>query len=237
MRSSFGIKILWLLIASMFFVSCFKDEVDYVGYGDAYVIVEKSGENVVKGLGLHAFSYSDFSGVKVAIPGSTSDSVQLTSYLGYKQDYFWETPDEEFGTATPPAGDYVFSAVFADGHKLVFSNKLTSATILPPLIKMAEYVVSGEKVDTEWEIVSNADIYNVKLINDEEKVIYVSPELNAFATNWSFGKNTNGWQTNVYPVSGQILKVVVTAYLMEDGNSMGRLQAISRSESQIVWGN
>ncbi len=137
----------------------------------------------------------------------------------------------------PQAGDYVFNAVFADGYKLVFLNTLTTGSILPPKIKLIKYVVSGEKVNAEWESVANADLYNVKLIGEEGKTLYVSPELRANATSLLFGKTDTGWQSQTYPENGQLLKVVVSAYLLEKGNSGGRLQAISRSESEIVWGN
>jgi len=237
MRKSLFLKMWVLLTASVFLVSCIDDDVDHIGFGDAFVVVKKSGDSVVKGLGLHAFSYSDFASVSVATPVSGADTIRMETYENYKQEFFWETPAEQFGTTQPQAGDYVFSAVFKDGKKLVFSNKLTSGSILPPVIKRIEYVISGDKVDAEWEKVVDADAYNVRLVDEEGKALFISSELNSFSTNYSFGKNNNGWLTSTYPTNGQHLTVIVSAFLLESDSSGGRIQAIPRAEGGIVRGN
>lgn len=225
-----------LLALSVSLGSCLSTDDPLTGYGDAYIIVEASGQDTLKGLGLHAFSYAEFSEVTATAPGSAAIPYTLQAYLGYKQDFILETPRAEFTTALPLAGTYLFSAKFSDGQQLVFSNELYTDYILPAVIKTAVYNTTGQAVEVTWGSVLRANSFNVKLIDSEGKTLFLSPELNNSVTEFSIARDTQGWQTAGLPAKGNTLTLEVAAYLKEKNSSMNRLQCISRARTTVVWG-
>jgi hypothetical protein len=226
--------LVFILIGSMF-MSCIK-EPDYEGFGDAYFVVENVGQDTLKGLALHAFSYSEFLSVTVTLQGNSEINYELEPYLGYNQDFVWKTPANQLSTSLPSTGDYIFNAIFKGGQTSIFYDKLTSDYILPPVIDVCEFVTSVNRVDVEWQDVTKADVYNVKLLNSNDTVLFVSEVYDNNITNFSFGEATKGWQTSSYPATGQEVKVEVAAYLLEPGKSLDEIQAVSKSRRSIIWG-
>jgi len=227
-----------LFALSAMLPSCFDNEVDLVGYGDAYILVETVGQDTVKGLGLHAYSYSDFSSVVVNLNGNPAVTYTLAPYLNYTQDYVWSTPLAQYTKTLPVSGDYVFNATFAGGESLIFYDKLTTNYINPPHITLCEYVTKKERVDLEWNDVPNADAYNVKLIDQQGNYLFVSQAFTSSITNYSLGTSTKGWQSETsYPSQGQVVTVEVAAYLLEENSGSDELQCISKSRQNITWGS
>lgn len=227
---------LFLSMAGLLF-SCLKDEEVITGYGDAYILVEINGQDTLKGLGLHAWSYSDFSAVKVTSPVTSAPELTLQPYLGYKQDFILETPLSGMTKTLPAAGNYLFLATYADGSTLNFTNELYPDFILPPQIKTAAFNQSAQRVDVTWGNVVYAHSYNVKLINAEGKVLFLSPELSNSVTDFSFSRNTQGWQTGDYPANGTTLTIEVAAYHKEKNTPLNKLQCVARSRKSITWGS
>lgn len=237
MKKVFIKHLIVLLFFPAAFISCFDNETDLAGYGDAYILVEQSGEDTLKGLGLHAFSYSAFSSVVVTLSGNSSVTYTLDPYEDYPQDYIWTTPLAQYTQTLPPTGSYVFNATFTDGQSLLFSDNLTAAYLQPPKIKSCQYVKQTARVSVEWETVKNADAYNVKLLNTEGEYLFVSPAYNSTITNYSFSTDSQGWQSSdSYPVDGQVVIVELAAYLLEPQGGSDELQSISKSRIQISWG-
>lgn len=234
-RIKFLAGIIFLLMFSNLMVSCFGEE-KAEGFGDAFIVTEVVGQDTLKGLSLHAFSYSEFSSVTVNLTGSTAAIYNLSPYMGYKQDFIWTMAISQFSNKLPATGDYVFNAIYSDGQSQVFYDKLTTDYILPPVIKVCEYVTSSQRVDVKWDAVSKADVYNIKLMNLNDTILFVSDVYSSSILNYSFGTNTNGWQSATFPTSGQNVKVEVAAYLLESGSSLNDIQAISKSRKTITWG-
>lgn len=224
---------LWLALA-LTTSSCLKDEVELTGYGDAYIIVEIAGQDTLKGLGLHAYSYSDFSEVTVTPPEGTMTRYTLAPYLGYKQDFILETPLSQFTKNLPTAGVYLFSAKYADGQLLDFANELYTDYIFPPQIKTAAFSQASQRFDVTWSNVVYAHSYNVKLINAEGKTIFLSPELNNSVTEFSFTQSSQGWQSSEFPAQGAVLTIEVAAYHKEKNTPGNKLQCIARSRKGLT---
>jgi hypothetical protein len=230
-------SILFLLTIPLLMSSCIDSETDPVGFGDAFILVEIVDQDTLMGLGLHAFSYSEFSSVSVQVTGHEDLVYTLQPYLGFKQDYVWNTPLAQYTSEPPVSGSYVFNATFKGGQTQTFSDMLNTAVVYPPEITSCEYVATSDLVDVEWETVTSADSYNVKLLAENGDILFVSPVFNRVTDNYSFGKTTQGWQTSTYPTNGQAVIVEVAAYLIEPGASNNELQSIGKAKSPIVWGN
>jgi hypothetical protein len=237
MKTNIILKIASLVFFPMLLSSCIDNEVDLSGFGDAYILVEVNGQDTLKGLGLHAYSYTEFKSVVVNVTGNQSLTYTLTPYLDFKQDYLYTTPLYQFSKTLPTAGNYVFNATFTDGQSLAFSDLLTSDYIDVPKIKRCVYTKVTSTVDVEWEKVKLADAYNVKLIDQSGKILFVSPAYNNATITYSFGTGTQGWQSSTsVPAEGQVVKVEVAAYLMEPTTAQDELQCISKIRTEITWG-
>ena len=233
------------LTSSMFFLltglllttSCLETDIDEEGFGDAYILVEIVGGDTLKGLGLHAYSYSDFSAVVANLSGESSQSYTLQPYLGYKQDFIWSTPLAQFKKELPAAGDYVFNATFASGDTHTFYDRLLSGYVAPPEIVSCVFTGSNQSVEVKWKTDSKTDSYNVKLMTEQGEILFVSPVYDRFTETYTFNKNTQGWQTSAYPTDGQNLLVEVSSYLLEAGGINNQLQSIGKSRIALKWGN
>jgi hypothetical protein len=237
MKTNLFSKIACLGFISLLISSCIDNEVELSAFGDAYILVEVNGQDTVKGLGLHAYSYSEFKSVVVNPTGNPSQIYTLTPYLDFKQDYLYTTPLSQFSKTLPAKGEYVFNATFTDGQTLAVSDVLTSDFIAPPKIVRCTYFKQSATVEVEWEKVKLADAYNVKLIDQTGKILFVSPAYSNSTTVFSFGSGTQGWQSSTsVPAEGQVVKVEVAAYLMEPTTVQDELQCISKSRVDITWG-
>lgn len=217
--------------------SCIDSKTDPVGYGDAFIIVEIVGQDTLKGLGLHAFSYTEFTAVNVQLSADQNVQYTLQPYLGFGQDFTYNTPLAQFTQELPATGDYVFNATFRGGQTHSFFDKLYTTLVYPPTITKAEYVVGNQKLEVDWDRVSNADSYNVKMLNANGDILFVSPLLNRVTDFYSFDKNSQGWQTSTYPTDGQQMVIEVTSYLLEPGTYNNELQSIGKSRIPVAWGN
>jgi hypothetical protein len=235
--NTIGKLILVGFLSMIFLNSCIDSDIDPVGYGDAFILVEISGQDTLMGLGLHAFSYSEFTTVNVQHETDISKSYTLQAYLGYAQDFVWSTPRNEYSRALPVAGDYIFSATFRGGHTQVFYDKLYATVVYPPKLTKCLYNSDNQKVEVEWDRVSNADSYNVKLLNTDGDILFVSPVFNRITDIYIFDKSTQGWQTSSFPTVGQNVTVEVASYLLEVGANGNELQSVGKSRQVITWGN
>ena len=224
--------------AAVLFVSasCMDNDVDLVGYGDAYILTEVVDGDTLKGLGLHAYSYSDMATVRANLKDVTNPVYDLTPYLGYAQDFTWSTPLSQFSSSIPTIGEYIFNATFKNGEVLTFSNRLTNSYILPPEIESCTFLLTSDRIDIDWKSVAKADSYNIKLLDDEGKILFVSPLYNNTINTYSFGMTTQGWMPGSAPSDGDTVTVELAAYLMEKNTSEGDLQAISKSRVTLTWG-
>lgn len=237
MKKNFVFRVLLFLSFPAILSSCLEDEEELTGFGDVYAVVESIDGNVVKGLGLHAFSYSAFESVTANLKDEPMVTYALEPYMGFSQDFIWITPSDQFTVDMPASGEYQFNAVFKDGRTLAFYDKLTDDFILPPQITSCTYTSAGNKVDVVWTLVKDADLYNVKLIDDKGKILFVSSLYSNKTSSISFNSSSTGWQNSGLPASGQVITVEVTAYLVEADSNVNDLQCISNARSEIVWGS
>jgi hypothetical protein len=216
--------------------SCIDSDTDPYGFGDAFILIEIMGQDTLAGLGLHAYSYSEFTAVNVHHNNNEESFYALTPFMGFNQDFVWNTPRDQYQKELPPEGDYVFNATFRNGQTQTFSNKLFSSVVYPPLITRCVYVPSTQRIEIDWERSTNADSYNVRLLNENGDILFVSPILNRITEEYTFTRTTQGWQTSSLPTTGQTVVVELSAYLLEPNSTNNQLQCIARSRQSVTWG-
>jgi len=237
MRKNFLRAAFALLVSVPFLTSCFDNDVDPTGYGDAYLMVKIVGQDTLYGLGLHAFSYSDFSAVTAAASSAPTNTYTLQAYMGYKQDFIWLTPENQYSEELPVTGDYTFNATFATGESLVLADKLYTDRVYPPALTTCQYSNTSHKVEVKWTKPANAAVYTIRMFDSDGDLLFVSPSYNSSTDNYSFGKESQGWQTTTFPSEGTTCTVEVTAYRMKTPSAYSNVQCAAKSRQDITWGN
>ena len=117
-------KKIFFIISLIVLFSCKDVEYKPTGVGDALIIVKVTDTDTLFGLGLHAFSYSNFSSVYVYHMDNPDYKYSLKSVEGYMNDLYYESSDAAFSEELPTTGEYVFLAGFPDGESITFSDEL-----------------------------------------------------------------------------------------------------------------
>ena len=94
--NSFVLALILLVMAS-----CNKSDNEGTGIGDAIIIAKKSGNTTVYGYSLYAYTFSSFQSVSATNSVETNKTYTLIENQGYKTNFYYETPDNEFFTTKP----------------------------------------------------------------------------------------------------------------------------------------
>ncbi len=215
------------------FTSCNDDDDDVYVVGDVYAVSQLSGQDTVYGLSIHAYSLSSFSSVKVTNGEGTV--YNLKAYPGYETDFYYDTPTGELSMGKPVTGTYHFTATFKSGEVLETDDVLSSSILYPPVIKDCSYDVAKSKVFLEWEDVTDADLYVIKIYKDDTRV-FLSPAFSVTTPKVEFDANSSYWENSYEPVTGDNLKLVLSAFMYETGGGGYDVQASTSSETSFVWG-
>ncbi len=222
-----------LVSIALFMASCNKSQDEVTGTGDAIIIAKKSGTTTVYGIALYAYSFGSFRSVKATSSVDATKTYTLNENQGYKTNFAYETPDDEFITTRPVAATYNFSAAFENGVTDEFADELTVNVLAVPVLEKPKYDVTTNQLTTAWATVTDADSYAITIL-DGSKVVFSSLELPNTQKTYSVS-STSGW-TKGYPVVGSSYAVRLNAYLYEPSGNSYNMQAVSVAEAEIVWG-
>ncbi len=219
-------------------VSCQKAEFQPSGKGDVLYIVKIIDSDTLFGLGLHAYSYDNFSSVKSYHEDDETVKYNLAPIDGQANDVSYETPESAMTTQMPALGDYIFNAVFPGGEVLSFNDELEEHYILPPVISKCEYNNTRDAVEIEWQQQDDAELYSIRLYNSANELLFISEPLTGDNTSYSFDEHTNYWQVTDRPGAGELVTIEFSVYIFETENGGDlNLQASGRIEKEINWGD
>lgn len=218
----------------LFLASCDKEEKVTV-VGDVYVVTQLLGQDTLYGLSIHAYSFDPFSTVSVVPDGDPGTTYHLAAYPGFKTDFYYDTPEAELSAEKPTTGNYHFTAVFESGEVLETDDVLHSTILYPPVIKECSYDVVSAKATVEWETVTGADIYVIKLY-DGDDLVFLSPALGSATKKVDFSGSSSSWGQNYQPGNGANFRMVLSAFKYEPGGDSYNVQASTNNESILVWG-
>lgn len=230
------LKIILLLLIIGSVSSCKKDEVQTSGVGDAIIITKKIGSNTVYGLTFYAYTFNSFSNVTVSGVKSPAKTYTLKANLGYKTNFYYETPDAEFSATKPTADTFNFSATYENGASLQFTDDLTDKVLGLPVIEKCAYNSTKGMLELSWSELPEADSYAINIL-DGSTVVFGSVELSKTVKAYSISASGGGWANGFRPVSGKNYKVKLLAFMYEPQVSSYDVQATSFSETNVDWGN
>lgn len=216
-------------------VACNKANEQASGVGDALIVVKKINNQVAYGISLYAYTYSSFKTVTVTNTGDPSKVYTLAANQGYKTNFYYETPDNEFSTTKPAAGTYLFSATFENGVAQNFSDELTADVIDLPTLTKCEYSTTNHRLEINWNLIQNANGYAVNIFDGETVVLSstgLRDNIKAYAV--SLG---SGWATGYTPEANKTYKVRVLGFRYEPNGDTYNVQAVAVTDTTVVWGN
>ena len=229
-------KLLFTLFTiSAIFTSCNKNENNASIVGDVYLVTQRSGENILYGLSLHAYSFYALSSVTVSPNAEPGTTYHLQEYPGFKTDFYYDTPESELSTEKPAPGNYHFTASFENGKTNEADDYLAADFLVPPVITSCSYDVSSEKATIEWETVTGADLYVIKLYEGDELVL-LSPAIDPSVTKVEFNAASSSWGQNYTPATGTNFVARLSAFKYEAGGDSYNVQASTFADDNLLWG-
>jgi len=223
------------LLLSLFIFSCNDPIDDNSGVGDALIIAQKSGNSVVYGVSLYAYTYSSFKSV-VATSNEPVKSYTLEMNHGHPSNFYYQTPDIEYKTKKPDPSIFKFVAVYGDGASNEFQDQISDKVIAPAVIDTCTYIDSKHVLRLTWKPVAEAQSYAINILNDTT-LVFGSPELSTNVNAVWINKNSAGWASGFTPEAGKTYKVKVFSYLYESKISPYDMQCVSIGTANAVWGN
>jgi len=229
------LKIITILLLALTISSCNDEENDATGVGDVLIVAKKSGNDIVYGLALYAYTFSAFKSVSAVSTAESGKTYTLKSNQGYKTNFYLETPDTEFTTTKPAAATFNFSAVFENNATQEFQDVLSDKTLSLPVIEKCEYNTTKNQLEITWAALTDADSYAINIM-DGTTGVFGSVELANTAKEYAISANESGWASGFTPANGKTYKVKVLAFLYESSGNSYNVQASSVSETTVTWG-
>lgn len=147
----------------------------------------------------------------------------------------------QYTDSMPTPGDYTFTVTSTQSDEApvnivdkVENNELSAVTIDSTLFNESRLKIT-------WEDVEDADNYLVRLYDDSDNLLFVSPAIADNKTDYSFGNNDAGWASaTTKATAGENYRIELLALLYEStstsANKDYNLQFISFASKDIVWG-
>lgn len=229
-----------LVLVAGFFNSCLEDpepaalEAAADVYGQK--IVEAGVEKVAPVFWVEG--NKELESVTVAGPGDETWSLEKNAYSERVFNHF---PGEgDYAESLDGAGTYTFtiSSTQAEEAPVTVTDELEEEELGAMSVSAAHFV--NNRLEVEWERLDGADGYLIRLYDDSDQLVFVSPQVAETFTQLSFGPSDNGWvTTSINPQVGEYFRMELIAILYESGVTVKReynLQYISIASEDIIWG-
>lgn len=235
MMKSYQAKLLIYLAAIFVLSSCDTGEYKPSAQADARIIVKVVPGDTLFGLGLYAYTDSEFKSVSAYYSGNSESFYTLEPYNNAANDYYYETPIEEMGEEPPVAGAYYFDIEITTGEYDKFSDILYTDYSLPPNITRCEYI--SNQIVVQWDEITDYGVIKFYIFNQQNELLYASSSIDKDDYIYTLSYNNLTWEIDEAPASGEQLIVKVVFYTFELGNSAAlNTQSASSIEKSITWG-
>jgi len=223
------------IVLSLVILSCSDPVEENSGLGDALIVSQKSGNSVVYGISLYAYTLTSFKSVS-ATSIEPVKSYTLKMNHGHSSSFYYETPEVEFNAKKPDATVFKFQAVYGNGEGNEFQDQISDKVLAPAVIDTCMYIDSKHVLRLNWKPVPEAQSYAINILNDTT-LVFGSPELSTKVNAVWINKNSAGWASGFTPEAGKTYKVKVFSYLYESKISPYDMQCVSIGTANAVWGN
>lgn len=177
----------------------------------------------------------------VTVEGPDDESWQLEKDPSSAMVYSLFPDTEDYTDSIPATGDYTFTVTSTqdDEAPVTVVDKLEIAQL--DTIAIDSTLYQNSKLKVTWDAVDDADNYVVRLYDDADNLVFVSPSIAANKTDYSFGNNDSGWASATdRATTGEDYRIELLALLYESTststNKNFNIQFISFASKDIVWG-
>lgn len=177
------------------------------------------------------------------------ESVTVEGPEGYSLNLEKDNINPQIFNSFPEMGDYI--PEFPKSGTYEFTIKSTQEGEPPfkvsDVLEDKEIVVvsidsikfESSQVQVFWETAAGADNYRVRLYNDSEEIIFLSPQLADNKKEYAFSITDDGWAgTDKMPETGDNCRLEVLAILYETGATTNKdynIQCITIAMEDIEW--
>ena len=110
------------------------------------------------------------SSVSVRTPDSTT--VDLKNFENGGNSFYNEPLDADYLAKIPTVGIYKYNVTFSSGELKTYTNTLSSASLLPPVITSLAKTASGDSVYISWDAIANTHAYQLKVSKGTVLALY-----------------------------------------------------------------
>ncbi len=207
---------------------------------DAFV--QKTMQDGEEKYALAFWSFANKSLESVSAEGPDDETWELEKEAGSSLVFKLFPETAQYTDSMPTPGDYTFTitSTQSDEAPVTIIDKLENKDLSAVTIDSTQY--ANSKLKITWTEVEDADDYLVRLYDDEDNLIFVSPSIADNKTDYSFGNNDAGWASATdKALTGESYRIELLALLYEStstsANEGYNIQFISIASKEIVWGD
>lgn len=230
-------KLLFLFVIVTGVISCDKNEaiITFEVIGDVFISKRLINDEEHFAHVYYAYGNQRISSATVTPQGG--EEIELSPLDAPEYTYGIQPTMDDFSTEFPGIGTFDFKVV-NEGIEHTTSDVLLFDNLDIPYIDTVEFKPVGQTIMVEWETVSSAQSYIIKMTKENGDILFVGQLLNDQATAYEIDSNLGSWFE--VPQYGTTYNVEVHAYLYdadaEYSDYMYRIQENSIGEKDIIWG-
>ncbi|MDB4582228.1 hypothetical protein N9164_03680 [Draconibacterium sp.] len=233
---NFG-KLLMLFVIITGVISCDKNEanITFEVIGDVFISKRLINDEEHFAHVYYAYGNQRISSATVTPQGG--EEIELSPLDANEYTYGIQPTPEDFSTEFPGIGTFDFKVV-NEGIEHSTSDMLLFDNLEIPHIDTVEFNSVSQTVMVEWETVSGAQSYIIKLTKDNGDIIFIGQLLNDLATVYEIDSNLGSWFE--VPQYGITYNVEVHAFLYDAdadySDYMYHIQENSIGNMKVTWG-
>ena len=233
-------NILLILALPFIFFSC-NDEEEEKALEldvDAYIVKRKVDDETKYANAYFAYGTKGIESATVTPPAGAGGSVELAASASSISVFFREPVMEDFTPMSPAQGNYVFDVESREGEVLQQSDMLEGEKLEIPEITEVTYQSNIETMTVEWGSETNADGFVVKLLDQNNNVVFISYTLIASAEEYDINQISGNWDGIAY--LGEDYTLQVQAFAVEstatEDNGLYNINEVAIAERTVTWG-
>lgn len=231
------IPFLFFLVILISVTSCLKESnTEFTPFADVFIQKKPDNGSVLYAPVYYVYGNQVISSASVTLPNA-GGTITLSSISSDKFTYYKPVSENDFDFYPPDAGAYSFDITSAKGENLKVQDLLALDEIGLPVIAEATYKTNNSGIYVDWNAVTDADAYNVRLYSLSGDLIFSSFMIVNTKTDYTIDQLASGWQVN--PVDKTVYLLEVHAYLFEEGatdlNYAYNVQCDAFSGTNVTW--
>ncbi len=187
----------------------------------------------------YAYANQPMSSVTVTIPNN-GGNVELESSPGSMNNMAKEPKDSDFKTTAPIKGSYAFTIKGMNGETLQVPDVVNYENLSIPQFTKIKFSGTPFILELEWNIITNADGYFVKMFDLDGKLIFSGYNIKPDANKYVITSSSSSGYWSKAAVDGEEYLLQLNAFINDSeatlSNYIYNISEISLSETQIKWG-